>query len=1341
MTVIDLQSFLQERINVYDATIDTSPGSKVDTDLIQPLLRRLGPDPFAVDVRAFILDRLNQEFPDFATTDGDAITDLLIKPAELLIDPIVRENQRVRQNLSFRDPTILTIDEAEALGANFFATRSTGDTAKGAVRVYYAAPQSANITPANFVTSRSGLVYFPDSVQSIRVEEMLFNVEGTLYYFDINVTAEQAGDQYNIDPDEIVSIANLNAAVKVTNKRRFRGGVAAENAAAYIGRVQQGVNERSLVTRRGIVARTSDTFPEMTRINVVGFNDPEMNRDIITGGGLGSIQAAGTAGEAAPDGNNQLTTSFFTFNGGIDGPFDFVAMIGPPGLNYSQWRVVLHGTWLGFPPAKDVVVKTVINSTTLALEEQIIPIAQTGITWELRKNELSLSSIPGGILFPDGPNGTVAVPDDQIHIGGATDVYVRGTVLDTSSLGISNVTDDEPLLSGVSSQSAGGSTIQLNDYIMAPAVGANYSSGDATYQLFANLPTSNVALQIVTGPAAGIYRIQSVAQVPGLSPILTIVGSVPVFSPVRWRVIDVIDIDLSEPKETKISGSDLNTLQGSNTVDTSSGTDFANYGVAQNDTLRILSGPDAGDYTVLSVTPFPSYTKLVLDRAVTQTSANLKYTLFKPSSSGGITKPFVRVTSIDLLDSNKQPVGSTIPYAKPIGAYSSSFANPAHGIKISLDDALLGIVGIELSGSPPGANVNGKTLQIKVGVTTYTVTFVGANPISLTSIINQINAVVGTTIATQVGTDRLGIFPLIPTQVSLVGDTNPASSALPALFGGMLYLTDSMLRSPTFDAFANYFTTEVVPPLDLTFDVLQVVDGTQIGFYDIDYVYPYPGVTVSPPAGLTAPTFISVHGLGLYPQARIRFQVGSRSFGSARVYFLEPTTIEFNQSTIFSTVLPNGATLHFFPDPTNEAQLIPPLPGGTKPKDGSTGPGATSITSTSSDFIAKEIKPGDVLRIDFVPVAGSVALADPVVNLAFTTLIISLDDGPDLTITFVRDNTSIPATNVTRQGVADEINSAVGANIASIDGGNHLVLNPTVSLIVRKSGTANALLGFSTVQDTGNQASHAGRYTITTVTTTSLGFTPPTPNDLITESNEQFTVVRPGAQRVGTTQMSNNKGPSGFYYADVELVSEGTGDVYNIPADSSMELAGYLSDGYYLTTDDENLTFSAVERPRLHLSRTINEAGTDDDPSVATQLLGQNIQVNYEYSTLVGDMQNFLSSDLERVVNESPLARHLIPHYIRLDLVYAGGPKETEVQPDIETLINALFPDQQLQVSAIEKILSDRNATSITNPLTLYGIIYNTDRTVTLEKSQDRINVGRLAAFIPDLVNLTRSLA
>ena len=64
-----------------------------------------------------------------------------------------------------------------------------------------------------------------------------------------------------------------------------------------------------------------------------------------------------------------------------------------------------------------------------------------------------------------------------------------------------------------------------------------------------------------------------------------------------------------------------------------------------------------------------------------------------------------------------------------------------------------------------------------------------------------------------------------------------------------------------------------------------------------------------------------------------------------------------------------------------------------------------------------------------------------------------------------------------------------------------------------------------------------------------------------------------------------------------------------------------------------------------------------------------------------------------------------------------------------------------MQVSDIQAILSRLGATSITNPLTLFGVIYNLDRSVSLEMSQDRLNAtGRLAAFIPDVINLLQSL-
>jgi len=1357
MSILDLQAFLQERLSLYDANIDTGSGSNVDNIVIQPLLRRLGPDPFAVDVRAFLLDRLTQEFPDFSTRDGDALTDMLVKPTELFLDPVVRENQRVKNNLSFRDPATLTVDEAEALGANFFSERHTGKFASGVCRVYFSQPQSKSINPANVCISRSGLSFFPTSVQSISVDEMLFNVEGGLYYFDVNVSAEQAGDQYNIEPGELATIQGLDSAVRVTNKGRFKNGIAAETAVDYINRVQQELTERSLVTKRGIVAQLMKNFPEMTRLNVVGFNDPEMHRDIIEGGGLGKLVRAGLHGLSQNDGDNKATTRRFKVDTALDGLIDFVALIGPPGFDVSAkgYTITLSGAFLGAPPARDFVIKSVVDPTTVDFVDQTLPLALFNITWSFRKSELTLSKIPGGILFPDSPNGTVTIPDGTIHVGGSADTYVRGTVLDTNALVINNVVDDRPVLSGVLGSSSGGGTVTLEDLILSPFPGANYINGDNTYEAIATAAQKLYTLQIMDGPAAGIYRIAAAAQPFTIlgNPAFAVYAPFPVLAgPFRWRLLDIIDIDFVEPKETRISGSDLQTFQASTTVTTASGVNFDQYGTAIGDVLRIESGADVGDYTITAVTPFPNFSQLVLDHAVPHTTSGVIFTVFKPNKGGGVIRPFVRVTSINLLDASSQPIGSNIPYAKTLGGYSLAFSNPAKGIKVDITDTLLGVVGTKL---PTGAAaLQGKLLVIRFAqpapplppLPDFSIVFAGANPISAANIVLEINAVLNPVVgpaAVLLPGNRVGIIP-VNGKVQIIGDTALATSAIPEIFGdggfpgALIYVDSTMARSDLVSAAANFFVDSVRPPIDLTFDVFQTIDGKQTGFFTMAGVNPYPGTALaSPIVGLTYPKGISVNH-DFAPEVFVHSEIGARSLGKTRLYFLEPTTVEVSQDTVFTATNPDTqSVLRYYPDPTLDSQHIPALPAGPKPHDGFST--VNTLSSVSTDFINKQIIAGlDILVVDYRPIFGTIPLPDPVVaNLK--TLIISFDNAADRVITFIHDSNAILPTEVTRAGIISQINSNIGKTIASLTGTNAIKFDPEVLIIIRGFGTANAVLGLP-LTDVNNQSPHAGRYLITALAGNLVTVSPAFPAIPLTVPNQQFKVFRPGSQRIGATSMSLNIGPAGFYYWDVELVSEGAGDVYNIGNDIYMEPGKYKSDGYYLTTDNEDLVFSAAEEVRLHVSRTINEIGTDDDPVNSTQVSGQNIQVNYEYSSLTGSINSFLLAETERVICSSPLARHLMPHFIRFDLQYSGGPKVADVQPAIETLIQATFPEQQLEVSDISAILVQRGTESIVNPITLYGIVYENDRSVSLEKSEDRINLGRLAAFIPDRINLTRNL-
>jgi len=1328
VALLDLQVFLQERGQLFDENLDVSAGSPFDTQVIQPTLRRLGTDPFTVDLAVFLSDRLKQAFPEMATDEGDALTDLLIKPAVLLWDPFVREVLRIRNCQSFRDPTILTTDEAEALGANLFSDRATGEFTRGQARVYFAQPRGVTVSPMNFFTTKGGLHFFPDGTQGITVDEMLLNQEGSLYYFDVNVIAEAQGTAYNIGPNEMVNVANLDGTQKVTNLRRYQSGEDAETAADFIGRTEQELTEHSMVTLRGIGARIPRTFPAATRLAVVGFGDPEMQRDVIRGGGLGEPLVGGIKGTTLLDGEGKQYTRRFQ---ALDVGVDFTALVTGSASGYVLTTFSAFG---GPPLVRDIPLRRVLSADTVELATQELLPFYVDRAWSIRKQELTLSGIPGGILYPDSAEGTVTIPDNEIHIGGLYDVSVRGSEFEESSLVIENVTDSQPAASGLKANMvyAAAGRITLLDLVL----GTTYAVGDSVYLALVDARQYGFTLQILDGPNAGDYRVIDVVQSTGSSPEMYLDTAIPVAAGnFRWRLVDVVDIDLSDPRDTRIVGYDLQSVQNQKNLTTAAGVDFIALGTSVGDILRLFDGPDKGDFTVEAV---PFFNTVTVDRSLTATNSSLNYEIFKKNDAGGLQLPLVRITKVELLDNSNQPVGSVVPYAKPVDIQSRAFENPGRGVKVDATDGILGIVSQPAPGGIFPLSSLSLNIEFSSGLTSYptvTVTFTagGKTPAQVVDAINVAASATlsaNTVLAVLVGTDRVGIVPIDPFTVVRTG------SGMAGLFGDTQVRTSSDVR-------ASVDWATVSPAINQDdLDVVQVLDGVQIGFYgDLRF-----GELALPallsPLGADAYTglYSGNQARGIYaqfaPEAARHIQVGSRSIGSVRCYFLEPTSIEFNRTSFFSATLSDGAAVRFFPDPTLNAVRIPAAPSTVRPKDGASTGGSTTFASTSQDFVLSSVVRGDLLLVKYVPILATTVLADPVTTLALKTVVLSIDGGADQTIMFSTDLTGFP-TDVSRDGVVSQINLATGRNIAKLGGTNMLELEGDVSIVVRKSGTANTLLGLSTTQDMNNTSPHAGTYVVSVVAQTTLAVLPAFPGSTAL-TRESYEIQRPGTQRINSTQMNENTGEAGLYFFDVELVSEGTGDQYNIDSAQQLFAEGYRSDGYYLTTDDENLTFSPVERPRMHLSRSILEVGVSDDPRNATQLSGQNLEITYERSTLVSDVQNFASSDTERVVCANPLVRHLVPHYVRFDLEYVGGSRDSLISDDISSYIKGLFPADYLESSDIVDIAYKRGASSVKSPIDLIAVVHQYDRQVQVQRSQNSLNTGRLAAFSPDRILVNR---
>jgi hypothetical protein len=1440
-----LQDFVEARLRAYDPLIDLNTGSPAEEQVVSPIVRRFEPDPLEMSIEAFIDARLQQELPDMNISEGTGVRDFLVKPSSLLMDPVIREVQLIKQGQSLLNPELLADAEADALVANFFVSRNLGQLSTGKVRLYFNAPIALNITIGNVCYTADGLRFLPTTLQSISAEAMVFNQSGNLYYFDINVTAESAGSDYNIDKNTIIGITNLNVSVRATNLSKFSNGIIDEDTTSLIARAQQSITERSLVVPRGTIARLNDQFNALTQIQVIGNADPEMNRDIVVGGDLGAVRLSGNDGFAEDDGKGGTTTSKFktmfgdfttvlpvgTTTGaylitnemsyGLDGTI-YIAHMGSFVSLQARFTEADVGSLLVVVNATHAInrgtfkIISLITADTVTLEDSSgntwVGVAETGMTWlllrgqkqfgitevvstkellvdapmpstsmplawSIRKKELTLSNIPGGILFGAAAN---SIPSDEVHIGGCTDFYVRGTDVTPQSLALSAIQDELPLVeSGTGSTDNSDLPHLSNSFLFDPAV--NF----VTTGVLPGMP-----LVVKSGVNAGTYKIARVGfdilgntagplpahyvQVDVTGPLFSDVSPV---SGIQYTISSEITIDLVSPHNTKGAGNYGQTAQLSLTFTTADLIDFVALGASVGDTLHIKEGLDEGDYTITGFSGTGNR-NLILSRPTTSTATALGWQIY--AAATGIQLPLVRVTSVNLLDGSNQPTGNNIPYSEPVDARSSTFSNTGHGVKLSVVEATVGIVGtINIEPSilyPLAAN----TITIMVNKVPRTVTLTGA--IGAADVVNKINAVwpnIADTLIEYVGQEPDFTRLILRSSDRWIKVTNITGSVNLGLVIGddnRQIKADAVIwNNPTHD-------------LRVGVDSISLTTGNDVGRFYL----------VSVEAGrILAVSFTESEGAIRFinPGTGVALTIGSRSTGTARVYFLDPTSFEVHGgyrpalksttsnpancavkddgSLIIATDEPpisyfstdiNGSVLRFLPDPGLDYTVVP-APGVRIPSnltleriDGTSVYDAESVLRYDGhgavpqiNFPANGVRVGDTVNITYQPVQGTYNIGDALIanpNYLVGKDFIFKVDGALKKVVF-------PAGATDPAAVLGVINDAAGVSIAAMS--NYIIFEADV-LIEFIGGTAAGDLYFglnplNVPTSNKSYAADAGPYTVKALTWAapditnpykiqlqdSLGQPPPFPPDgRYSNISHHFTVSRSGVQRIHTTLM-NAQTENGLYYMDVELLSDGSGDVWNIPENLVFLITDYKSDGYRLVVADPNLSYSMLEQVKMILSNSILAIGQSDSPLQAITLSGQNIQVNYENSALVSSIQDFATADLDRVLTASILVRHLQPAYVNFNMSYTGGSDSSVVQQDVLTYLAALTPNERVESSAIQDKANRRGATFVTNPITLLAISHDEHRNIIVERSTNFVSHSRLSTFFPGIINISSS--
>lgn len=238
------------------------------------------------NAKEYIKAKIAEVDPQIDTRDSTGIGDLLIKPLTAILQPIIDEVKRISDNQSLIGGEALTETDLDALIANIFLTRIQGAKARGSVRVFFTESVTVTIPEASEFVDAVGTRFFSVAEVTITANQMSLNRDGDFFFVETLVEAEDVGVAGNIGEESIVDfVGGPTTVLKVDNPAPFTGGADQEGNVALVDRAAEAITVRDLVSKPAIktVLRDNPDFAFIKDIRVIGFEDPEMERDFLVG--------------------------------------------------------------------------------------------------------------------------------------------------------------------------------------------------------------------------------------------------------------------------------------------------------------------------------------------------------------------------------------------------------------------------------------------------------------------------------------------------------------------------------------------------------------------------------------------------------------------------------------------------------------------------------------------------------------------------------------------------------------------------------------------------------------------------------------------------------------------------------------------------------------------------------------------------------------------------------------------------------------------------------------------------------------------------------------------------
>jgi len=216
-------------------------------------------------------------------TPNNFIDDLFIRKYIEINQPLNRKVNEIPERLNFRNFDDLTMDDLDMFAGNFFINVDEGKKAIGDVRVYYDDPTDSYI-PEGTSFLAGDLRFLSQSESEITADEMVDFSEGSYYYHEISVVAEEEGSEYLVSSGEITSTENagiLTRSSEISNPYPTSGGTDPEAPETLYERIPDALSGRSFINAPAISGLIRENF-NITDIYTVHTGHEFMERDKIT---------------------------------------------------------------------------------------------------------------------------------------------------------------------------------------------------------------------------------------------------------------------------------------------------------------------------------------------------------------------------------------------------------------------------------------------------------------------------------------------------------------------------------------------------------------------------------------------------------------------------------------------------------------------------------------------------------------------------------------------------------------------------------------------------------------------------------------------------------------------------------------------------------------------------------------------------------------------------------------------------------------------------------------------------------------------------------------------------